>query len=149
MRLALDEARRAAAADEVPIGAVLVRDGRLLARGRNATRQDRDPTAHAEIRALVAASRATGDMRLPGTTLYSTVEPCFMCAGALVHARVQRVVWAVRDPKFGGAASLGQVLTDPRANHRAQIAEGPLADEARSLLLEFFRSKRKSAPPAP
>lgn len=144
MRLALEEARRAGAADEVPIGAVLIRGGRVLSRGRNATRARRDPTAHAEIVALVAATRATGDLRLPGTTLYTTVEPCFMCAGALVHARVDRVVWGVRDPKFGGAASLGEVLTDPRANHRAEVSEGVGADEARLLLLEFFRSKRKA-----
>ncbi|MFT7677592.1 MAG: tRNA(adenine34) deaminase [Planctomycetota bacterium] len=145
MALALLEAKRAFDADEVPIGAVLVRDGKVLARGRNATRERRDPTAHAEVVAIQAATRATGDMRLPGTTLYTTVEPCFMCAGALVHARVDRVVWAVRDPKFGGAASLGQVLTHPGANHRAEIAEGVFADEARSLLLEFFRFKRSAA----
>ncbi len=145
MEVALEEARRAGAADEVPIGAVLVAGDQILSRGRNATRARRDPTAHAEIVALVAATRATGDLRLPGTTLYTTVEPCFMCAGALVHARVERVVWGVRDPKFGGAASLGEVLTDPRANHRAQISEGVGAEEARRLLLEFFRSKRKAS----
>ena len=145
MELALGEARRAGAADEVPIGAVLTQDGRVLSRGRNATREQRDPTAHAEILAIRAATRATGAMRLPGTTLYTTVEPCFMCAGALIHARVQRVVWSIRDPKFGGAASLGQVLTDARANHTAIIEEGLLAEEARELLVAFFRSKRKQA----
>lgn len=139
---ALREAQGALAADEVPIGAVIVRDGVVLGRGRNRCRERRDPTAHAELEALREAFAATGDMRLPGVTVYTTVEPCFMCAGALSHARVARVVWAVRDPKFGGAASLGSVLTDPRLNHRAEVAEGVLADEARALLQGFFRSKR-------
>ncbi len=142
MALALAEARAALTADEVPIGAVVVRDGRVLGRGRNRCRERRDPTAHAELEALREAFAATGDMRLPGATVYTTVEPCFMCAGALSHARVARVVWAVRDPKFGGAASLGTVLTDPRLNHRAAVHEGVGADEARALLQGFFRAKR-------
>ncbi|MEZ6014021.1 MAG: tRNA adenosine(34) deaminase TadA [Planctomycetota bacterium] len=145
MRLALDEARAALAHDEVPIGAVVVRDGAVLGRGRNRCRELRDPTAHAEFEALRAAFALTGDMRLPGATVYTTVEPCFMCAGALSHARVARVVWAVRDPKFGGAASLGTVLTDARLNHRATVCEGVLADEARALLQGFFRAKRAEA----
>jgi tRNA(adenine34) deaminase len=142
MALALDEARAALAADEVPIGAVVVRDGVVLGRGRNRCRARRDPTAHAELEALRQAFEATGDMRLPGATVYTTVEPCFMCAGALSHARIARVVWAVRDPKFGGAVSLGSVLTDPRLNHRAVVHEGVGADEARALLQGFFRAKR-------
>jgi tRNA(adenine34) deaminase len=142
MRLALEEARAARGRDEVPVGAVVVLEGQVVGRGSNRTRADLDPTAHAELLALRAAARAVGAARLPGAVLYTTVEPCFMCAGAAVHARVARVVWGVRDPKFGGCASLGQVLTEPRANHRAEITEGVLADEARALLQEFFQSKR-------
>ncbi|MCP3916921.1 MAG: nucleoside deaminase [bacterium] len=145
MGAALEEARRAADQDEVPIGCVVVLDGRVVARGHNVTRARCDPTAHAEMIALAEAFRVTGDKRLVGAEVYTTVEPCFMCAGALSHARVARVVWAVRDPKFGGAASLGQVLTDPRLNHRAEVAEGLRADEARDLLQSFFRSKRQAS----
>lgn len=142
MALALEEARRGLAVDEVPIGAVVVQGDRLLARSHNRTRTLCDPTAHAEILAIRRAAREVGAQRLVGATLYSTVEPCFMCAGAASHARFLRVVWAVRDPKFGGAASLGNVLTDPRLNHVCQVAEGVGADEARELLVGFFRSKR-------
>jgi tRNA(adenine34) deaminase len=142
MDLALEEARRARDLDEVPVGAVVVLDGRVIGRGHNLTRTRRDPTAHAEMQAIVEAAREVGAARVVGAVLYSTVEPCFMCAGALVHARVARVVWGVRDPKFGGCASLGQVLSDRRANHRARITEGVRADEARQLLQTFFRSKR-------
>jgi tRNA(adenine34) deaminase len=150
MEAALDEARAALAADEVPIGAVVVIEGRIVGRGHNRTRRDRDPTAHAEMVALRAAAVAAGAARLDGATVYSTVEPCFMCAGALVHARAARVVWAVRDPKFGGCASLGSVLSDPRANHRAQLAEGLFAETARDLLQGFFRgirAARRAGPP--
>ena len=139
---ALLEARLAADEDEVPIGAVVVLDGHVVGRGHNSTRTRNDPTAHAELLAVSAAARELGAQRLPGATVYTTVEPCFMCAGALLHARVRRVVWAVRDPKFGGCASLGHVLSDPRLNHRAEITEGVGADEARTLLQEFFRKKR-------
>jgi len=142
MSLALAMAEEARAADEVPIGAVVVRGGILLGAGRNECRGLRQATAHAEMLALADAFRRTGDMRLPGATVYTTVEPCFMCAGALSHARIERVVWAVRDPKFGGSASLGSVLTDPRLNHVAEVAEGIFAGEARSLMRAFFRSKR-------
>jgi tRNA(adenine34) deaminase len=145
MRLALDQARRAAALDEVPVGAVVVLDGRVVGAAHNENQARRDPTAHAELLAVQRACAHLGAMRLPGAVVYATVEPCFQCAGALSHARVARVVWAVRDPKFGGCASLGSVLTDPRLNHRAEIAEGVLADEARALLQEFFRSKRGRA----
>jgi tRNA(adenine34) deaminase len=145
MGLALEQARQAADRDEVPIGCVLVLDGQVVASAHNLTRTQRDPTAHAEMLAISQAAKATGDMRLPGATVYTTVEPCFMCAGALSHARVERVVWAVRDPKFGGCVSLGQVLSDPRLNHRAEISEGPCAAEARDLLQTFFRSKREAA----
>jgi tRNA(adenine34) deaminase len=147
MGLALEEAARAARElDEVPIGAVVVRDGEVLARACNRTRADRSPLAHAEMLAIARATEVVGYQRLEGCTVYTTVEPCFMCAGALVHARVERVVWAVRDPKFGGCASLGQVLTDPRLNHRAEILEGVRAEEAATLLREFFRELRQRPP---
>ncbi len=142
MGLALEEARAAEREDEVPIGAVVVLDGRVVASAHNLTRTRRDPTAHAELLALSAAAQSLRAMRLPGAVVYTTVEPCFMCAGALVHARVARVVWAVRDPKFGGCQSLGEVLTHPRANHRVEFTEGLRADEARELLQTFFRKKR-------
>jgi tRNA(adenine34) deaminase len=145
MAIALDLARAAEAHDEVPIGAVIVLDGRVIGVGRNATRARRDPTAHAEMLAIADASRRMRAMRLPGAVVYTTVEPCFMCAGALSHARVARVVWAVRDPKFGGCVSLGNVLSDPRLNHRIEFTEGTCADEARALLQEFFRKKRGDA----
>ena|SRR5690349_5968315 len=143
MDLALAAARDAEAQDEVPIGTVIVLDGVLIGRGHNLTRTRLDPTAHAEMIALSEAARTVSAMRLPSAVVYSTVEPCFMCAGALSHARVARVVWAVRDPKFGGCVSLGRVLDDPRLNHRASITEGVRADEARTLLQEFFRKKRE------
>ena len=144
MSLALAAARDAEAQDEVPIGAIVVLDGVVIGRGHNLTRTRVDPTAHAEMIAISEAARTVGAMRLPGAVVYTTVEPCFMCAGALGHARVARVVWAVRDPKFGGCVSLGNVLGDPRLNPRAETTEGVRADEARALLQEFFRKKRTS-----
>ncbi|MFT5289746.1 MAG: tRNA(adenine34) deaminase [Planctomycetota bacterium] len=140
---ALAQARRAEECGEVPIGAVIVAGGELLGRGHNQTRKRCDPTAHAEVLAVRIAARNSGYQRLDGATVYSTVEPCFMCAGALIHARVARVVWAIRDPKFGGCASLGQVLELEGANHRATWAEGLMAQEARSLMQDFFRRLRK------
>ena len=145
MELALAEAHAALAEDEVPVGAVVVLEGLVLARGHNRTRSLCDPTAHAEVLALRRAAEVAGVGRLVGATVYTTVEPCFMCAGALSHARVARVVWAVRDPKFGGAVSLGTVLTDPRMNHRCQTAEGERADEVRALMRGFFEDKRRKA----
>jgi len=142
MALAMAQARLAFAADEVPVGAVVVRAGEVVASASNRVRSDLDPTAHAEILALRAAAARVGFVRLTDCVVYSTLEPCFMCAGALVHARVQRVVWAVRDPKFGGCVSLGRVLDHPGANHRVAFEEGLLADEARELLQEFFRARR-------
>ena len=143
MSLALAAARDAEARDEVPIGAVIVLDGVVIGRGHNLTRTRLDPTAHAEMIAISEAAKSVGAMRLPEAVVYTTVEPCFMCAGALSHARVARVVWAVRDPKFGGCVSLGRVLDDPRLNHRAEFTEGVRADEARTLLQEFFQKKRE------
>ena len=142
MALALAEARLAGERDEVPIGAVVVRGDEVLSRAHNRVRTDCDPSAHAELLALRAAARAMGVVRLVDCVLYSTVEPCFMCAGALVHARLRRVVFAVRDPKFGGCVSLGRVLDHPQANHRLEFGEGVLAAEARGLLQEFFRALR-------
>ena len=143
MALALDQARLARDLDEVPVGAVIVIDGRVVGAGHNQVRTLGDPTAHAEILALREACRATGDGRLPGAVVYTTLEPCFMCAGALTHARVARVVWGARDPKFGGCVSLGHTLQHPRANHRAACTEGVGKDDARELLQTFFRSKRR------
>lgn len=142
MALALAEARAAGAREEVPIGAVVVCRGEILARAGNRVRGDCDPSAHAELLALRAAARVLGLVRLVECVLYSTVEPCFMCAGALVHARLRRAVFAVRDPKFGGCVSLGRVLDHPQANHRLEFSEGVLASESRELLQEFFRARR-------
>jgi tRNA(adenine34) deaminase len=142
---ALREAVLAGEADEVPIGAVVVLDGRIVGRAHNRTRTRKDPTAHAELLAISAAAVATGAERLPGAVVYTTVEPCFMCAGALLHARVARVVWAVRDPKFGGCVSLAALLDVPGANHAIDHAEGVRADEARELLVSFFQKIRAEA----
>jgi tRNA(adenine34) deaminase len=144
MALALEQARAAERHDEVPIGAVVVLGGRLVGRGHNQVRTLLDPTAHAEVLALREACRAVGAMRLVGAVVYTTVEPCVLCAGALLHARVARVVWGVRDEKFGGCASLWTLLSDERLNHRAEITEGVRAGEARDLLQQFFRKKRAS-----
>ncbi len=146
MALALEEAESAARADEVPIGVVVVGPGPdlpVLARAHNRTRGACDPTAHAEMLAIRIAARATGYQRLEGCTLYSTVEPCFMCAGALVHARIARVVFGVPDPKFGGTVSLGNVLDTPGLNHRVTYDQGVGAERARELLQSFFREKRR------
>ena len=142
MALAIEEARAAFALEEVPIGAVVVCADEVVARAHNRVLADRDPSAHAELLALRAAARRLSVVRLTECVVYTTVEPCFMCAGALVHARVRRAVFAVRDPKFGGCVSLGRVLDHPGANHRVEMSEGVAADEARGLLQEFFRARR-------
>jgi tRNA(adenine34) deaminase len=142
MAEALAEARKAAAEGEVPIGAVVVCESRVVGRGRNARETRRDPTAHAEVLALQEAARALGRWRLTGTTVYATLEPCPMCAGALVNARVDRLVYAVPDPKAGAAGTLLDVLRDPRLNHRVEVASGVLAEECGELLSSFFRSRR-------
>lgn len=141
MRVAVEEARLAEACDEVPVGAVLVIEDRETARGHNRTVRDRDPSAHAEIVALKAAALVAGDHRVGGT-LYVTLEPCVMCMGALVQARVERLVFAARDPKAGAAVSLYALGSDARLNHRFPVEEGPLAEEASELLREFFRRRR-------
>jgi len=145
MAQALAEASRAGSQGEVPIGAVIVREGRVLARAHNLTRTRQDPTAHAELLAVRRAARFLGYQRLEGSVVYTTVEPCFMCAGALAHARVRRVVFGIRDPKFGGCVSLGRVLLDSSLNHTAEVVEGVGEDEARELMQAFFRSLRGGA----
>jgi tRNA(adenine34) deaminase len=141
MRRALAEAHRAREAGEVPVGAVVVAGGLVVGKGFNRPIGAQDPTAHAEIVALGAAGQALGNYRLSGTTLYVTVEPCLMCVGAIVHARVGTVVYGVPDPKGGAVRSLLDVNALP-LNHRFEVVEGVLAEECRELLQEFFREKR-------
>jgi len=147
MHEALAAAREALAAGEVPVGAVIVRGGVVLARAGNRTRRDRDATAHAESLAIRAASAALGDWRLTGCTLYVTLEPCAMCAGALVLARVSRVVFGAWDEKAGMAGSVGDLLRHPRLNHRPEVQGGVLEAECGSLLSEFFRARREADVP--
>lgn len=142
MQRALEQARAAAVHDEVPVGAVVVSSDRLLAEARNRTRSPADPTAHAEVLALRRAAARTGDWRLTDATLYVTLEPCAMCAGAIVLARVRRLVFAARDPKTGMCGSLGCIVQDPRLNHHVALTEGVLGLEAGELLRGFFRARR-------
>jgi tRNA(adenine34) deaminase len=141
MRRALELARAAGGAGEVPVGAVLVRGEEVLGEGYNQPIRARDPTAHAEVVALRRAAAAAGNYRLPGTTLYVTVEPCLMCVGALVNARVARLVYGAPESKFGAVASLLRLETLP-LNHRVEVVAGVLADESRRLLVDFFRARR-------
>jgi len=143
MRIALEEARRAQQIDEVPVGAVLVdASGDLLATACNRTIANTDPTAHAEILALRSAAEKLKNYRLLNTTLYVTIEPCLMCMGAVVHARVARVVYGAPDPKWGAAGSLYHFGLDPRLNHRPEVVAGVCETECRELIQEFFRFKR-------
>jgi tRNA(adenine34) deaminase len=142
MRLALREAERAADHDDVPIGAVLVREGEVLAAAGNERELRADPTAHAEVLAMREASRSLGGWRIPDSVLYVTVEPCPMCAGAIVLARVPRVVYGAPDPKAGAAGSVLDILGEPRFNHRPRVDGGLLADEAAALLESFFAARR-------
>jgi tRNA(adenine34) deaminase len=142
MEAALAEARAAAEAGEVPIGAVVMRDGEILARGQNRVLCSNDPTAHAEIVVLRAAATALGNYRLNGCTLYVTLEPCAMCAGAMVHARLDRLVYAAADPKAGACGSALSVLNHPQLNHEIQVEQGILAEESAELLRNFFRERR-------
>jgi tRNA(adenine34) deaminase len=143
MRQALLEAQQATHQDEVPVGAVLVaRDGTVLARAHNQTISLCDPTAHAEILALRAASLALGNYRLPSTTLYVTIEPCIMCMGALLQARVARIVFGAKDPKWGGAGSRYNLAADTSLNHTIDVQGGLLENECRELIQDFFRAKR-------
>jgi tRNA(adenine34) deaminase len=142
MRLALREAERALEHDDVPVGAVLVHGGEVAGTGHNERELRQDPSAHAEMLAIREAARAIGSWRLLDTVLYVTLEPCAMCAGAIVLARVPRVVYATADPKAGAAGSVLDVLAEPRMNHRPEVAGGLLADEAAALLVNFFASRR-------
>jgi len=142
MGLALEEAALAAAAGEVPVGAVVVLEGRLLGRGHNTPIALSDPTAHAEIVALRAAAREIGNYRLTGATLYATVEPCAMCCGAALHARVARLVYGAADPKAGAVRSLYRLLEDPRLNHQVEVTAGVRGAECGAQLGEFFKTKR-------
>lgn len=143
MRLALAQAREAADSGEVPVGAVIVAGGRLVAKARNQVEQLQDPTAHAEILAITQAATALGGWRLDGCTLYVTKEPCVMCAGAIVLARIDLVVWGVDDPLRGGAVSRFRVLDDDHLNHRCAFVRGVLESECRDLLRKFFRRRRR------
>jgi tRNA(adenine34) deaminase len=142
MQAALAEARLAGEAGEVPIGAVVVQEGAIVARGQNRVLRDLDPTAHAEIVALRAAAAVLGNYRLTGCTLYVTLEPCAMCAGAMIHARLARLVFAAADPKAGAAGSVLAVLNHPQLNHQIQVEQGILAEESAELLKSFFRERR-------
>lgn len=142
MRLALDLAREAERAGEVPVGAVVVTDGRVVGQGRNSPIERNDPTAHAEILALREASAALKNYRLGGATIYATVEPCVMCAGALVAARVSRLVFGARDLRFGGVRSKFRVADAETLNHRVEIVEGVLGAECAELMRQFFASRR-------
>jgi tRNA(adenine34) deaminase len=142
MRDALASARRALAHGDVPVGAAVVKDGVVIARGRNARERDSDPTAHAEIVAIRRAARRLGSWRLSGCTLYVTLEPCAMCAGAMVLARLPRLVYGATDPKAGFTGSLGDLVRHPRLNHRVDVTKGVLAAECGRILVEFFRERR-------
>ena len=143
MREALIEAQKAFAKGEIPIGAVIVREGKILARDHNRREELHDPTAHAEILVLRQAGKILGGWRLPQTTLYVTIEPCPMCAGALVQARVERVVFGAWDDKAGAVESLYNIASDKRLNHRLEITGGVLAEEAKVLMRQFFQMRRK------
>jgi len=142
MREALEEARAAAAAGEIPVGAVVVWQGGIIGRGRNRREELKDPTAHAEILALREAAATRGSWRLEGATLYCTLEPCCMCAGAAVNARVKRLVYGLRDPKAGAAGSVYDLVRSPWLNHRLQVISGVLAEEIEDLMQAFFQSLR-------
>ncbi|MDD3927951.1 MAG: tRNA adenosine(34) deaminase TadA [bacterium] len=142
MREALDEAAKAYRMCEVPIGAVVVSDGRIIGRGRNAKELLNDPTAHAEVMALRAAAEFAGSWRLCGSSLYVTKEPCPMCAGAMVQARVERLVYGVPDEKYGAAGSVFDIANTPALNHRLEVTGGVLQEECAQILLNFFRELR-------
>jgi tRNA(adenine34) deaminase len=144
MRLALEQAARAAQLGEVPVGAVAVRDGMIIGTGFNRKESDQDPTAHAEMLALRRAARYVANWRLIGVTLYCTLEPCPMCAGAMIQARLERLVYGAPDTRFGADGSVLEVLSEPAFNHRVVVERGVLAAEAAELMQQFFRSLRQS-----
>ncbi len=142
MREAIAEARKGAELGEVPVGAILVRDGTIIGRGFNQPISSHDPSAHAEMVALRQAALADNNYRLPGTTLYVTLEPCTMCSGLLVHSRISRLVFGASEPRSGAVVSRAQVLDQPWLNHRVLVEGGVLAEECGALLTEFFRARR-------
>ena len=142
MQQALDQAKLAAMAGEVPVGAVLVRDGKIISRGFNQPISNSDPSAHAEMMALRAAAHIESNYRLPGTTLYVTLEPCIMCAGAMLHARVERLVFGATDPKTGAAGSVLNVFSEKQINHQTQVEGGIMGDECGQILRDFFKGRR-------
>ncbi|GAC1630190.1 MAG: tRNA adenosine(34) deaminase TadA [Candidatus Acidiferrum sp.] len=142
MHFALEEARASAAAGEVPIGAIVIHEDKIIARSGNRTIRDNDPTAHAEIVVLREAAHALANYRLAGTTLYVTLEPCSMCAGAMIQARVPRLVYGADDPKGGAVRSCFEVLSHPRLNHQVEVVSGLLAEESAALLQSFFAARR-------
>ena len=145
MQQAIAEAQHAAAEGEVPVGAIVVHNGEIIGRGQNRVIRDSDPTAHCEIVAMREAAQHLRNYRLTGCDLYVTLEPCSMCAGAILHARFARLVYAAPDPKAGACGSALSVLNHPQLNHRVEVTAGLLADECGSLLSEFFRSRRQAS----
>ena len=143
MERALEQAALAAEAGEVPVGALVIKDGEIIGRGHNRNLLDNDPTAHAEIVALRQAAARVGNHRLTGCTMVATIEPCSMCAGALIHARIARLVYGASDPKAGAAGSTLQVINHPGLNHRMEVTAGVLADKCSEILQKFFRQKRQ------
>jgi tRNA(adenine34) deaminase len=142
LQLAIDQARLAAEAGEVPVGAIVVLDGEVIASGRNAVLATLDPTAHAEIVALRAAAQHLHNYRLTGCELYTTLEPCAMCSGAIIHARISRLIYGTPDPKAGAAGSVLGVINHPQLNHQLQVTSGVLAEESGDILRAFFRERR-------
>jgi tRNA(adenine34) deaminase len=143
MELALEQARLAATAGEVPVGALVIKDGEIIGRGHNRNLLDNDPTAHAEIVALRQAAARLGNHRLVGCTMVATIEPCSMCAGALIHARIARLVYGASDPKAGAAGSVLEVINHSGLNHKMEITAGVLAGKCSEILQKFFRQKRQ------
>jgi tRNA(adenine34) deaminase len=148
MKIALEEAEVAYSRGEVPVGAVLVQGGNILARAHNSPIANNDPSAHAEILALRQAAKKIGNYRLMGAELFVTLEPCVMCAGAIVHARIERVIFGARDPKCGAVVSLYNILDDKRLNHQVRITEGILSKECGEIMGRFFQGKRVTSAPA-
>ncbi len=142
MLAALEQARKAQAASEVPVGAIVVQDGEIIGAGFNAPISGHDPTAHAEIRALRDAAMRLDNYRLPGCELYVTLEPCAMCVGAILHARIARLIYGTADPKTGACGSVIDLFSEPRLNHHATVTAGVMAEECSALLREFFASRR-------
>lgn len=143
MRLALEQARLGASREEVPVGALVIKDGEIVGMGHNRTLLDKDPTAHAEIVAMREAAARIGNHRLVGCTLFATIEPCAMCAGAMIHARIARLVFGALDPKAGAAGSVLHVLNHPSLNHKLEVTSGVLERECAEILRLFFRERRK------